>query len=188
MADTGWIIAGQGRAVARPSGISDWTNPGNITADDGTAATVNTQVIGTAFTNWLVADTFNFASIPAGSTINGIEVRVQLSVNTAANSFINAVNVGKADATLGTEKTPAQAVTASPIDYDFGTASDLWGLSVSLAEVQTSTFQALLSVNDSAGAAGRTFSCDAIWMRVTYTAPVSSPPSVSNPMQHMLVR
>lgn len=165
--DTGWVIAGQGRAVNHGSGTVAWTNPGNITVDDASNATVTIAGFGN-ISHWLVADTFDFSSIPDSATIDGIEVRAQLSVNTASGSTLNRVNIAKSDSTLGTEKIPATALTTSPVNYDNGTSSDLWGLSISAAEVKTSTFQARITVGNSS-VANRTFSCDAMWMRVTYT-------------------
>lgn len=168
--DTGWVIAGQGRSVARAgSGGPAWVNPGNVTADDGTDATW-AGFLGAGFSDWLVGDTFDFSTIPSGAAILGIETRVQLSCTNAASSTISAVNIGKDDSTLGTAKTPGTAVTTSKVDYDHGSSVDLWGLTISAAEVKASTFQALLSCNDGSGVAARAFQCDAIWMRVTYSS------------------
>lgn len=165
-ADTGWVIAGQGRAVNRSGGSTAWTSPGNITADDGSSATVN--LTGAALSHWVVADTFDFSSIPASATINGIEIRTDLAVSGVLGTpTVSAVNIGKDDSTLGTQKTPATALTTTPTNYDYGGAADLWGLSISAAEVKTSTFQALVSVGQASSFT--TFSCDVIWMRVTYT-------------------
>lgn len=175
MADTGWVLAGQGRAVNRTSGTgAGWTNPGNITTDDGTNAAYSlSATVAAVFSHWIVADQFDFSSVPSGATINGVEVRGQLSVNNAAGSTIHAVVIGKDDSTQGTEKAPATAVTTSPVDYDNGSASDLWGLTLSDAEVKSSNFQARISVRNGTGFSTRNFSADAIWMRVTYTPDIT---------------
>lgn len=179
MADTGFVLTGQGRAVNRTGGTTAWTNPGNITSDNGTNATVTVGGFSPTDSHWLVADTFDFSSIPAGAIINGIEFRVQMSVNTAASSTIVEVNIGKSDGTQGTPKSPATAITTTPTNYDYGGASDLWGLSISLAEVQTSTFQARVAVRCGAAFTTRSFSADVVWMRVHYTALIQGTASIT---------
>lgn len=187
MADTGWVIAGQGRAVNRTSGAATWANPGNIVADDATNATVTVPTA--SFSHYLVADTLDFSVIPDGATINGIEVRAQLSCNQSFNGRLRNVNIGKDDSTPGTEKTINTTVGTSPAYLDSGTAADLWGLTLSAAEVKASTFQALITVSNSDFAIVRTLSCDAVWMRITYTPPPPlSPPFMSNPFLPFIVR
>lgn len=172
MADTGFVVAGQGRAVNRTGGTTAWTNPGNIVSDNGSNATVSMTWFGTtAQSHWLVADTFDLSAVPSGATIDGIEVRAQLSVNTASGTTYDAVVIGKDDSTLGTAKAPGTALTTTPTNYDQGGASDLWGLSWTAAEVKASTFQARIAVETTAAFSARTFSCDAIWVRVHYTQP-----------------
>jgi hypothetical protein len=170
MASTGFVVAGQGRAVNRTGGTTAWSNPGNITADDGSNATVSMTFVGsTVQSHWLVADTFDFSSIPDGSTIDGVQVRAQLSVNTASGTVYDAVVIGESDASLGTPKAPGTALTTTPTNYDQGSSSDLWGLTLSAADVKASTFQARIAVEASAFFSARTFSCDAIWVNVHYT-------------------
>src|SRR5689334_5997158 len=116
---TGLKVAGQGRNVSR--GLTAWSNPSRVTADDGSNAT---NAIGFGSTSdWLVADTFDFSSIPSDAKITGVRVRIQAS--SSGSQTISQVNIGKTDASLGTAKTVSVSVTGSMVDYDFGGADDL---------------------------------------------------------------
>jgi hypothetical protein len=174
MSDTGWIIAGQGRDVDR-SANTDWTNPGNVTADDGTNAT---NALTSGGSDWLVADTFDLSSIPSDATITGIEVRIQASstVPFVFGSNFGQINIGKDDSTLGTERTADSSISffyqsTTAANYDFGGPFDLWGLTLSVADVQASTFQARCWFDDNDPFGTPTVSVDAVWIRVHYTVP-----------------
>lgn len=169
MSNTGWVLAGQGRNVDRGQG--DWTNPGNITADDGSNATnAGVTALGDT-TDWIVADTFALSAlIPSNATITGFEMRVQASSNQALFTGFDTVNVGKDDSTLGTSKSVDLAITSSMVNYDFGGPLDLWGLTWTRSEAIAAGTQARAFFrNDSFSTA--TFSVDAIWIRVWFTVP-----------------
>lgn len=166
MADTGFVIAGAGANV--DTGGVAFSNPGNITADDGgnTAA-----LVGGSFSDDLKASTFGL-SIPANNVIVGIEIRAQL-LNGGGGQDVqwDRVVVGKADGSLGTPKDPGVTITSSAVDYDQGGATDLWGLTWTIAEVEAATFQ--VRVAGSSGSGGtQAFGCDAVWVKVYY-APAS---------------
>ena len=166
--ETGFTLVGAGATV--DTGGSVWSNPGNITADDGSNATCS---VGSGFGgttgDTLRGSTLGF-SIPGGATIDGIELRLQLSYTAVIGGVptIASVNLGKDDSTLATAKTPGTSLTTTPTNYDFGGSADSWGLSWTPAEINASTFQGLL-VAANAGF-GATVNCDAMWMNVHFTA------------------
>lgn len=146
MASTGFTICGTG---ANDAGIGTqaWSNPGNVTADDasnasGAAADKDEQM------NWLKGSNFGF-SIPAGSTIDGIEARLQAAdVEESAVAGITHVAIYKDDSTAGDDlETGETIVTATPTNYDYGDSSELWGLSWTAAEINSSDFQLRISMN-----------------------------------------
>jgi hypothetical protein len=99
MANTGWLSAGSARTFA--SGSSAWSSVGNITASDNSYATTN--IPGSSYSNTLIA--YNFGqSIPAGATIDGIEVSYEGKVSTGtvgAYTYL-VTNAATNDGTTGT--------------------------------------------------------------------------------------
>jgi hypothetical protein len=72
--DTGNVFPTVGSIANRAGGADNWTNPGNITADDGANADLSTG----SQSHYLIASGFGF-SIPAGATINSVTVRAEAS-------------------------------------------------------------------------------------------------------------
>ena len=165
--ETGFTAVGTGASV--DTGAAAWSNPTNITADDGSNATCN---VGTGF-GGATGDTLRGSNagfaIPGTATIDGIEVRVQAgyTVVFGTSPNISSVNIGKDDSTLATPKTPATALTTTPTNYDYGGAADLWGLTWTPAEINATSFQALMVAND-AGSGSQAI-CDIMWINVHYT-------------------
>lgn len=169
--NTGFVLAGAGAGVG--SGTT-WTNPGNITAQDGVRAGCNRTSAGTSQN--LYASTFDFSSVPAGATITGIQVRIRkdysaitppsaiqdLTVRLTKDGT-NLVGDNKAD-------TVTNWVNAADTDATYGSSSDLWGISLSAAEVKTSTFGVMLAANFSSAPTSTNARVDVIWIRVDYTA------------------
>jgi hypothetical protein len=166
--ETGFTLVGAGATVDTGAGNA-WTDPGNITLDDMSFAFtgVGTSVGGTT-SDTLRGSTLGFA-IPGGATIDGIELRVQCAYSTflAGTPIIAGVVIGKDDTTIATPKTPATVLTTSFVNYTYGGASDLWGLSWTPPEINASTFQGLLGVFNSG--TGQIVACQAMWVNVHYT-------------------
>lgn len=175
MASTGFTICGTGANVTGV-GTEAWASPGNITADDGSnasgaAAAKDEQM------NYLVGSNFGFA-IPAGSTIDGIEARLQaldldVSGTDVEAAGITHVIIYKDNSTPGNDlETGETPVTLSPANYDYGSSSELWGLSWTPAEINSSNFQLRISMN--AGTTGFTAgdpAVDFLAVNVHFTPP-----------------
>ena len=74
MANTPDTLPGTGVNTDNVGGVA-WGSPGNTTAEDSTPASVQIAVIG-AWSDFLDGKSFGF-SIPAGSTIDGIRLRLR---------------------------------------------------------------------------------------------------------------
>lgn len=157
MANTGWVLAGTGGIAARTGGTSDWTNPGNVTADDGSNAA------GTGPTNYLVATNFDFSAVPAGSVVTGIQVKVDIASNTGTLLAYLTKDAGTNVSSMGTSSADTGAVELPP-----ETNSPWFIPSASLAEIQTSTFGVAMYIINT----GINVSVDAVWMKLYYGAPV----------------
>lgn len=136
MADTGWVIAGTG-STDEQLGETDWTNPGNITADDGNNATVN--VSDGAFSWMLVGTNFGF-SIPVGATIDGVEVQIECTNDFAGDEvcFWDRAYIYKAGSIqLTSGKAPGDEFDGV---LTAGGAADLWAQTLSPSDVNDSGF------------------------------------------------
>lgn len=120
MSTTGAIIAGTGTSVTRGAGTA-WTNPGNITANDGTTASCASGSSGAAY---LRASNFGF-TIPANSLIQGFTVVVDMAESSAGTETVSVQIVNAAGSPVGTAKTFTASGTALTI-YTTGSSTDLW--------------------------------------------------------------
>lgn len=163
MADTGWKFPGStvgDRAIT--DGVSAWADHARITADNDltTSCTLTfNSGLGLAGTN------YDFSVIPAGATIDGIEVRI--GDYTAANVITEVLRLILADDSDGSENKNAAlaAWSAGGQTDEVGGFSDLWSETITRADVQDVDFGAFI------GTAGDfTFSAiDFMQMRVFYT-------------------
>jgi hypothetical protein len=165
VADTGFVLCTAATDLGDVPNVG-WGSVGNIVSSNDVYANWSASSAKNADT--LKAFTFNL-DIPDGATIDGVETRVEAKA-TAGAITIGSVRIGKSDAVLGTAKTPGDALTSSDATYDHGGAADLWGLALSEAEVEASTFQIRYVF---AMGASSTINVDAVWVKVYYTpAPV----------------
>lgn len=166
MADTGWIIAGAGANVN--IGSTDWTNPGTITADDGLSASV---ALKDTDSDYLKASNFGFA-IPTGATIDGIAIRVKARVEIdGSTGAIFYVAPWKDDSTAGTDLCGTQDLTTTFTNYDYGGATELAGLTLTVADVNASTFQCRIRCHagNLSGLTSDYPDVDTVWMKIYYT-------------------
>ncbi len=169
-ATSGPNIAGTGANVTGVGTIA-WTNPGFVTTNDTNYATA--VLTTNAVSNYLRASNFGF-SIPAGATINGIQVTINRSssANTAGFSIRDSdlFLTKNGTATVGTDHASATDwPTGGPASANYGGIADLWGTTWTPAEINSANFGVLLSVLNESGFTNRTASVDYIEVTVTYT-------------------
>lgn len=167
MASEGPLIAGTGANDAS-YGTTAWTNPGNVTANDGTDATCGVASGDTS--QYLKSTNFGFA-IPSGATIDGIIVKWERAVTmgTAADARVRIVKGG----VIGATEKSVGAIWAPAMQLDsFGGAADLWGESWSYSDINASDFGAVVAGLETSGFAGCTLAVDYCEITVHYTAAV----------------
>ena len=137
-----------------------WTNPGNVSADDGVYATRSGARRTNSDEYWLIPA----FSIPNGSTVNSVlcEVRWKGSANNAtARTFQFYVGT--------TAKTPALTGTSNPT----ADTTQSWSpTGVTLAELQGSDLAVLTRFNPDSNAT--TYTIDFVRVTADYTEPVGS--------------
>lgn len=93
------------------------------------------------------------AALPAGATIDGIEVTVEGYNFSGIGSRVVQVTLWNSGAPIGTAKTVNQALTGSFATYTWGGSSDVWGASLTEAIVEGSGFGAALYCDAASGGA-----------------------------------
>jgi hypothetical protein len=168
MSTAGPNLAGTGTSVSTGNGTGTaWTNPGNVTADDATNATITS---GATTTQFLTATNFGF-SIPSGATITGLQFTIERfrgSTRLAGGGvFDNEVFAVKG----GTNLTSNRAYTNTSdwgtilgTTVDYGTASDLWGGTFIDTDINASNFGVALSARQ----AGAQCNVDCVKATITY--------------------
>jgi hypothetical protein len=145
-----------------------WSNPGSISAQDGSSASAALNSFGGSPSNYLKGTGFGF-SIPTGATINGI----LLEVYRTGNSFItdSSVKLVKGGVIGGTDRS-AGATWSATGWASFGGSTDLWGQTWTPADINAASFGAVLSAATTA--LNATASVDAFRITVYYTQPTTA--------------
>lgn len=147
-------------------GTIDWTSPGNILASDDTRATVG----GANTSRYLTATNFGFA-LQVGTT-DGITGEAELSkVNGGVENAIRLIVGGTI---TGNNKSTGATLSDTDTYHVYGGAADTWGVTLTPADVNASTFGMGVSTTGAGAAANRR--CDHIRMTHHYTAVVASSP------------
>jgi hypothetical protein len=125
-------------------GTAAWTNPTNAEVADGVNATVPVGVAGKS--NYLAATNFGF-SVPTGSTIQGIATTVLESGGTNLY-YDNIIELIQGGTIQGNNEARSSSTywppTLTLINY--GGATDLWGLTWTVAQINSSNFGFAVSV------------------------------------------
>jgi hypothetical protein len=149
-----------------------WVSPGSVSADDGTEANITAATFDTPdISELLVASNFGFTAIPSDATIVGIFAEIERRDQAIGAASDNRVQLAKGTtfaSLVGTNKadTALDWPTAATIKT-YGGAADLWGTTWTPAEINTSTFALMLSVQ--ADAANTDIFVDYIRVTVYYT-------------------
>ncbi len=153
-----------GTAADNGGGLDAWTNTGNILTSDNTYAQVTVGFNG-SWSDYLNATNFGF-HVPAGATINGIKVEIERS---SANTIQDhSVKIIKGGTITGTEKADTGTNWPSSDAYaTYGSASDLWGTTWTVNDINASTFGVALQAGELGGF--NTAKVDHIRISVTYT-------------------
>ncbi|PIR83472.1 hypothetical protein COU19_00005, partial [Candidatus Kaiserbacteria bacterium CG10_big_fil_rev_8_21_14_0_10_56_12] len=117
-------------------GTVTWNNPSKAQYSDDSYAT-DGGLAGTTY--YLTAKNFGFA-IPAGATISGVQVDVEMKTIGATNAVDNSVKLIKGGAISGTDKATGAYLATVDTYRTYGGSGDLWGNTLTPADVNASTF------------------------------------------------
>ncbi len=156
--------------VACCSGVA-WTAPGNAQTSNNVWASVFLDYPPAQNSQYLQATNFGFA-IPAGATIDGIIVEIELHVFSIFNADIydNSVKIVNGGIVTGTEHAAAGSWSlGSDVIRTYGSCTDLWGETWTPADINASNFGVAISANSAGSIGGNTAFIDRIRISVCYT-------------------
>jgi len=156
------------------AGTAAWATPTGALASDDSYAVASVEGLGSSQRLRGVGPAF--AGIPAGSAIVGIEVLVEATADTSGGAVFEFAEVSLvvAGSVAGSNRGGAAMQDGGDSDpvYAFGGASDLWGLTPTLAQVQAADFGCVVRVAETSGGTElATVSIDHVEMRVYYAQP-----------------
>lgn len=115
---------------------SQWANPANIFADDGSNAT--SSFFNTIFqTQELNGGTFGF-NIPTNAVIDGIVLEMEVPSSARWANGNGSMKLKKAGSVVGDNKDGTATVSSNV--YTYGSSTDLWGTTWTPAQINASNF------------------------------------------------
>jgi len=174
MTDTGFKLATSGADEAYSGSTIAWSNPSNVTASDDTRSIAALSPTGSK-SDYLKASGFDFSAVPAGSTILGVEARVEKGLGSGSGNCHDErvfIRVGDAGTLSNNKADTTTNWAASDTQITYGGAADLWGLSLTQSDL--TNLQVLFAAVSVTNA--RQARVDAIDVRITYTPPASGTP------------
>src|SRR3990167_7791882 len=150
---------------------NQWTNPTNAYSSNNSYATevdVNQK-----------QDYYNFTfNIPAGATIDGIEVVLEAKTQDTFWSPKISVALSYNGGTNYTSEKQTSTLTTSDANYTLGGSTDTWGRTWDDTEFSDTNFRAYVEYNASIG--GDTTSLDHIQIKVYYTGGTTTSTSITS--------
>ena len=150
-------------------GIVAWSNPDNAKVSDNVYAMAS---LSDQQSHYLKATNFGF-SIPAGATIDGIlvEVEVQSTHGYMVTDVDSSVKIVKSDSSLGTQNKAVGTRIPSAINtyLSYGSSSDLWGETWAYTDINDTDFGVVFSSYGTYDDESATHNVDHIRITVYYT-------------------
>lgn len=172
MAETGFAIAGTG--VNFNNGFpSAWSNPSRITASDGSYAQAQLNKY-FRDTQILRATNFGF-SIPSGADILGVTVRYRWYAADNNVFFPGILRLWNGSSNIGNNigyesSSGGPSLPTSMGNQDYGSASNLWGATLTPSTVNSSGFGVEASVHYTGNSSSyQQIYADAVWLNIAYS-------------------
>jgi hypothetical protein len=163
MASTGATLPGSGTATGTGT---TWSNPGNITADDNTEATLPS---GFGASQQLVATSFGFSV--SASSIDGIEVTVGARYTASTIQAITA-QLRNASGTLVGSTKSVSVSSGTETTYTLGGSADTWSASLTQTDINDADFGVEISVSGV-----NTYAIAIDWVKIDVTYTTSTTPT-----------
>ena len=159
--------------AASCGGIVAWTNPSNALTTNATNATA--ALTSANNTTHCLQLTNLGLSVPSNATITGITVNILRAGGTASATVKDqSIQLIKGGTASGTDKATATTWTTALTTATYGTSSDLWGLTLTPADVNAANFG--LNIRAARVTGSPTAKVDYAEIIVCYSTPSSSGP------------
>ena len=172
----GFLDCSANAAVTTSSGDNNGfqTTPGNACADDASAAQdVNSGTTTTVSCTSTGKDRHRYydygITVPAGSTLNGIEVRLDAWADSTSGAPFMCVDLSWNGGTTWTAAKSTAGLTTAQATYTLGSTSDLWGRTWAISEFTNANFR--VRITNVASNNNRDFNLDWVSVRVSATPP-----------------
>lgn len=165
--DNGYVFPGTA-ADDSSHGTKVWDNVGRLTADDASYA--DSFSASNVISHYARLTNFGLA-LPAGASITGIRVKIQRRDASTGTATVedDTVQIVQGGAPVGTNKAVAGAYPTSLTDALYGGSTDTWGLSLTGADVNSSSFGVVYSVQlHGGGGDTASFDCDFVAIELWY--------------------
>ena len=171
--DTGWLSCGTGSSTG--SGDGNWASTSNITADDGSEASVSLGKNDDS--NTLIASNFG-ANV--GGTIIGIEVRIQRRASGSNDINYNKIRLYNGSSEVGDNKALSGKWGTSEATDTVGGSSDLWAASLTPAQINSSDFGVRIITQHDSSNNTRTSYIDFVEVKIYYDAAIDISANTDN--------
>lgn len=160
-----------------PSGDNDWVTPGNVSANDGSEASITAASYDNLDHSYrLKATNFGFdADIPDGATINGITVEIEQRALSLSMAQDQEVRLYDSTSTLvGDDKKAAGGWPDITTIAVYGGAADMWNSGLDAADIRSANFGVAHIVAATANNADIFIDFIRVTVDYTYTPPPAS--------------
>lgn len=132
--------------AADPTGATGngWSSPANVTADDGSVST-SVVMTGGNYSRYVYGYTFGH-SVPAGATIDGIEVLIDRVAGALYQDYEVRLSNGVSPTYTASKTADIGAAWTTTGIATYGGPTDTWGRTWTVSEVNDTWFRASLSV------------------------------------------
>jgi len=182
-------FVGTGANTARGGSSVSWSSPGNVTANDGSVSDVDEDLKDLGYTDYLTATmSGNVFAIAGDQVIDGVEVEVEIFVNGTSSGrsevedLILVSSLGDGD-----DKGDDYQLTTTPTIRTYGGAADTWGLALTPAVVNATSFGAKLAVLEALNGNGKRPRVDFIRITVYHSDESPGEPEPSETSNKMMV-
>ena len=143
--DTGWLAFTQATSPDRSGEDGNWHDEEDALIDN--SETAYCKVEGYCYGEWLYLYNLSAISIPAGSTIDGIQLMIKRKANRTNHISDSSLKLAINESQSGDDKASSNTWSYSSETVYYGGAEDLWGTTYDIDDVTDSNFGIMLSVD-----------------------------------------